>query len=57
MQWGLSAIETWCEHLNIKINEDKTQAIYFLVDLGPLKLILHWMDGIYSSSIVWNISV
>jgi hypothetical protein len=25
----LSAIETWCERLNIKINEDKTKAIYF----------------------------
>jgi hypothetical protein len=22
-------METWCEHWNIKINEDKTQAIYF----------------------------
>jgi hypothetical protein len=22
-------METWCEHWNIKINEDKTQGIYF----------------------------
>jgi hypothetical protein len=29
MQRGLTAIETWCEPWNIKINEDKTQAIYF----------------------------
>jgi hypothetical protein len=29
LQRGLSAIETWCERWNIKINEDKTQAIYF----------------------------
>jgi hypothetical protein len=29
LQRGLSAIETWCEHWNIKINEDKTQAIYY----------------------------
>jgi predicted transcriptional regulator len=29
MQRGLSAIETWCERWNIKINEDKTQAIFF----------------------------
>jgi hypothetical protein len=26
---GLDAIETWCEYWNIKINEGKTQAIYF----------------------------
>jgi hypothetical protein len=25
----LSAIETWYERLNIRINEDKIQAIYF----------------------------
>jgi hypothetical protein len=29
LQIGLDAIETWCERWNIKINEDKTQAIYF----------------------------
>jgi hypothetical protein len=29
LQCGLDAIETWCEHWNIKINEEKTQAIYF----------------------------
>jgi hypothetical protein len=29
MQQGLSAIETWCERRNIKINDDKTQAIHF----------------------------
>jgi hypothetical protein len=29
LQRGLDAIETWCERWNIKINEDKTQAIYF----------------------------
>jgi hypothetical protein len=29
LQRGLSAIGTWCERWNIKINEDKTQAIYF----------------------------
>jgi hypothetical protein len=40
LQRGLSAIETWCECWNIKIDEDKTQAIYFLIDLGPLRPIL-----------------
>jgi hypothetical protein len=29
LQRGLDAIETWCEHWNIKINDEKTQAIYF----------------------------
>jgi hypothetical protein len=29
LQRGLNAIETWCDRWNIKINEDKTQAIYF----------------------------
>jgi hypothetical protein len=29
LQRGLSAVEMWCEHWNIKIIEDKTQTIYF----------------------------
>jgi hypothetical protein len=29
LPWGLSAIEMWCECWNIKIDEDKTQAIHF----------------------------
>jgi len=29
LQRGLNAIEKWCEHWNIKINEDKTRAVYF----------------------------
>jgi hypothetical protein len=29
MQQGINAIETWCERWNIKVNEDKTQAVYF----------------------------
>jgi hypothetical protein len=35
LQRGLSAIETWCEHWKIKINEDKSQAIYFSLRLRP----------------------
>jgi hypothetical protein len=34
LQRGLSTIETWCEHWNIKINEYKTPST-FLIDLGP----------------------
>jgi hypothetical protein len=35
LQRGLRAIETWCERWNIKINEYKTQAIYFFHQLRP----------------------
>jgi hypothetical protein len=35
LQRGLSAIETWCERWNIRINEDKIQAIYFSHRLRP----------------------
>jgi hypothetical protein len=34
---GLSAIETRCEPWNIKLNKDKTQAIYFSHRLRPLE--------------------
>jgi hypothetical protein len=37
LQRGLSAIETWCERWNVKINEDKTQAIYFSHRLRTLE--------------------
>jgi hypothetical protein len=30
-----SAIGTWCESWNIKVNHDKTQAIYFSHRLKP----------------------
>jgi hypothetical protein len=29
LQRGLNSMSAWCEHWNIKINEDKTRAIYF----------------------------
>jgi hypothetical protein len=29
LQRGLTAVRSWCERWNIKINEGKTQAIYF----------------------------
>jgi hypothetical protein len=29
LQCSLTAVESWCEHWNIKISEGKTQAIYF----------------------------
>jgi hypothetical protein len=42
-----AAIETWCEHWNIKINEDKTQVIYFSYRHGPV--------GIHLTLKGWNI--
>jgi hypothetical protein len=29
LHWGLTAVNSWCEHWNIKINERKTQVIFF----------------------------
>jgi hypothetical protein len=29
LQRGLTSMEAWCERWNVKINEDKTQAVYF----------------------------
>jgi hypothetical protein len=29
LQRGLTAVNSWCERWNIKINEEKTQAVYF----------------------------
>jgi hypothetical protein len=37
LQRGLSAIETWCEHWNIKIIEGQTQVTYFSNSLRPLE--------------------
>jgi hypothetical protein len=35
LQRGLTSVGSWCEHWNIKINEDKTQTIYFSRGNGP----------------------
>jgi hypothetical protein len=35
LQRGPSSMETWCEFLNIKINKDKTQGIYFCYRRRP----------------------
>jgi hypothetical protein len=37
LQRGLTAMEAWCERWNIKINEDKTQAIYFSRGIKPVE--------------------
>jgi hypothetical protein len=44
VQRGLSSMSDWCERWNIKINEEKTQAIYFSHQRRRPTLFLHWMD-------------
>jgi hypothetical protein len=70
LQGGLSAIETWYECWNIKINEDKTQAFSSLIELGPLEahrtlnglnisFINHvkYLGVICSNSITWRLEI
>jgi hypothetical protein len=39
-QRGLNSIAAWCERWNIKINEDKTRAIYFTHRIRPTEPLL-----------------
>jgi hypothetical protein len=68
VQRGLTAMESWCEHWNIKINEDKTQAIYFSHRRTPVEAFLtlkgrqipfanhvKYLDVIFDKKISWNI--
>jgi hypothetical protein len=41
LQRGLNSMAAWCERWNIKINEDKTRAIYSLTELDHLSPFLH----------------
>jgi hypothetical protein len=40
-------METWCEHWNIKFNEDKIWGIYFSRSRRPVSLASYWMDEIF----------
>jgi hypothetical protein len=40
IQRGLDSMAAWCKHWNNKINEDKTRAIYFTVEIDRLILFL-----------------
>jgi hypothetical protein len=40
LQRGLNSMSAWCERWDIKINEDKTQVIYFSYQRRPLDSIL-----------------
>jgi hypothetical protein len=44
IQRGIDSMAAWCKRWNIKINEDKTRAIYFT--RRNRILFLSWMDGI-----------
>jgi hypothetical protein len=42
LQHGLNSMAAWCERWNIKINYDKTRAVYTsLIELDHLSLFLH----------------
>jgi len=45
LQRGLTAMMAWCQRRNIKINEDKTQAIYFSRRRGPVEAHLTLKGG------------
>jgi hypothetical protein len=45
MRRGLTSVESWCERWNIKINEDKTQAIYFSHRRRPVEAHLTLKGG------------
>jgi hypothetical protein len=70
LQRGLSAIETWCERWNIKINEDRTQAIYCSHRLRPpearLKLhgqnipfvnLVKYLCVTFDKRIIWRLQI
>jgi hypothetical protein len=40
LQRGLDSMAAWCEHWNIKINEDETRAIYFSHQRAPPESLL-----------------
>jgi hypothetical protein len=70
LQRVLSAIETWCENWNIKINEDKIQAIYFshrfrapeahlTLNGQDIPFISHvkYLDVIFDKRITWRLHI
>jgi hypothetical protein len=53
LQCSLSSMETWCEHWNVKINEEKTQGIYFCHRRRPHEscLTLNWRNILFVNSV------
>jgi hypothetical protein len=44
---SLNSMAIWCERWNMKINEEKTTAIYFSHRITPPDFLLTLMDGIF----------
>jgi hypothetical protein len=70
LQLGLSSMETWFEGCNIKINEDKTQGIYFPRSYRPPESHLtlngrnipfvnsvKYLDAIFDSKVTWSLHI
>jgi hypothetical protein len=70
LQHGLTLVESWCEHWNIKITEDKTQAIYFSHRLRlvlahctlnrwntPFVNQVRYINVIFDRNITWRIHI
>jgi hypothetical protein len=71
LQRGLSGNETWCERWNLKINKDKTQAIYFSHRLSHRHRLILTLNGrkipfvshvkllgiIFNKSITWKLQI
>jgi hypothetical protein len=70
LQRGLTSVGSWCEHCNIRINEDKTQAIYFSRGNRPPETSLtlngrnipfvdciKYLGAIFDRKITWRIHI
>jgi hypothetical protein len=70
LQRGLTSVASWCERWNIKINEDKTQAIYFPRRHRPVETCLtlngrnipsvnqvKYLDVVFDRKITWRFHI
>jgi hypothetical protein len=70
LQRCLTSIETWCEGWNIKLNEDKTQGIYFSHSRRPPESHItlngqnisfvsnvKYLDVIFDKKITWRLRI
>jgi hypothetical protein len=61
LQRGLTAMELWCEGWNIKISEEKSQAIYFSHWRTPVEAFLtfandvRYLGVIFDKKITWKL--
>jgi hypothetical protein len=70
LQRGLSCTETWCEHWNFKINEEKTRGIYFPRSRRPPEThltlngrnipfvnIVKYLGVIFDKKVIWRLHI